>query len=166
MGKDNYSFDIVSEVNLQEVDNAVNQAKKELAGRYDFKNTASSIDYNKAEKKITLVSTDDFKIRSLADIIASKMVKRGVSLKSLTYKDPEKVFGGNLQQVVELASGISKDRAKELVKIIKELNLKVQTQIEGEKVRVFSPKKDELQTVIQHMRTIDFPLALSFVNYR
>ena len=166
MGKDNYSFDIVSEVSLQEVDNAINQAKKELAGRYDFKNTASSIDYNKTEKKITLVSTDDFKLRSLADIIASKMVKRGVSLKSLTFKDPEKVFGGNLQQVVELASGISKDRAKELVRIIKDLNLKVQAQIEGEKVRVFSPKKDELQTVIQHIRNIDFPLALSFVNYR
>ncbi|MDP3804435.1 MAG: YajQ family cyclic di-GMP-binding protein [Candidatus Omnitrophota bacterium] len=166
MGKENSSFDIVSEVNLQEVDNAVNQANKELAGRYDFKNTASSIDYNKLEKKITLVSTDDFKLRSLADIIASKMVKRGVSLKSLTFKDPEKVFGGNLQQVVELASGISKDRAKELVKIIKDLNLKVQPQIEGEKVRVTSPKKDELQAVIRHIRTIDFPLALSFTNYR
>jgi len=166
MGKENFSFDIVSEVNLQEADNAVNQAKKELAQRYDFKNTPSSIDYNKLEKKITLVSTDDFKLRALGDILAQKMVKRGVSLKSLIFKDPEKVFGGNLQQVVELANGISKDRAKELVKIIKDLNLKVQPQIEGEKVRVFSPKKDELQSVIHHIRTIDFPLALSFVNYR
>ena len=166
LGKDNYSFDIVSEVNLQEVDNAVNQAQKELAQRYDFKNTASSIDYNKLEKKITLISTDDFKLRSLGDILAGKMVKRGVSLKSLTFKDPEKVFGGNLQQVVELASGISKERAKELVKMIKGLNLKVQSQIEGEKVRVFSQKKDDLQAVIHHIRSIDFPLALSFVNYR
>lgn len=166
MGKENYSFDIVSEVDLQEADNAVNQAKKELAQRYDFKNTPSSIDYNKLEKKITLVSTDDFKMRSLADILASKMVKRGISLKSLTFKDPEKVFGGNLQQVVEMASGISKERAKELVKIIKDLNLKVQPQIEGEKVRIFSPKKDDLQAVIKHIRSIDFPLALSVVNYR
>ncbi|MFH0763861.1 MAG: YajQ family cyclic di-GMP-binding protein [Candidatus Omnitrophota bacterium] len=166
MGKENFSFDIVSEVNLQEADNAVNQAKKELAGRYDFKNTPSSIDYNKLEKKITLVSTDDFKLRALGDILAQKMVKRGISLKSLTFKDPEKVFGGNLQQIVEMASGISKDRAKELVKIIKGLNLKVQPQIEGEKVRVFSPKKDDLQAVITHIRSVDFPLALSVTNYR
>lgn len=166
MAKENFSFDIVSEADLQEVDNAVNQAKKELAQRYDFKNTPSSIDYNKLEKKITLVSTDDFKLRALSDILAQKMVKRGVSLKSLTFKDPEKVFGGNFQQVIELASGISKERAKELVKIIKDLNLKVQPQIEGEKVRVFSPKKDDLQAVITHIRSIDFPLALSVTNYR
>ena len=166
MGKDNFSFDIVSEVDLQEADNAVNQAKKELAQRFDFKNTNSSIDYNRIEKKITLVSVDDFKMRSLADMLSAKMVKRGVSLKSLTFKEPEKVFGGNLQQTVELASGISKERAKELTKIIKDLGLKVQTQIEGEKIRVFSPKKDDLQAVITHLRGIDFPLALSFINYR
>ena len=94
------------------------------------------------------------------------MVKRGVSLKSLTFKDPEKVFAGNMQQVVELASGISKERAKELVAIIKGLGLKVQAQIEGEKIRVSSPKKDDLQAVIVHLRKIDFPLALSFINYR
>ena len=166
MAKENFSFDIVSEVNLQEADNAVNQAQKELAQRFDFKNTASSIEFNKTEKKITLVSVDDFKLKSLADMLAAKMVKRGVSLKSLTFKDPEKVFAGNLQQIVELASGISKERAKELTKIIKDLGLKVQTQIEGEKIRVSSPKKDDLQAVITHLRKIDFPLALSFTNYR
>ena len=166
MGKDTFSFDIVSEVDLQEADNAVNQAKKELAQRFDFKNTNSSIDYNRTEKKITLVSVDDFKMKSLADMLAAKMVKRGISLKSLTFKEPEKVFGSNLQQTVELASGISKERAKELTKIIKDLGLKAQTQIEGEKIRVFSPKKDDLQAVIAHLRKIDFPLALSFVNYR
>lgn len=166
MAKDNFSFDIVSEVDLQEADNAVNQAKKELAQRFDFKGTNSSIDYNRAEKKITLVSTDDFKLKSLADMLSSKMVKRGISLKSLTFKDPEKVFAGNLQQSVELASGISKERAKELVAIIKGLGLKVQAQIEGEKIRVVSPKKDDLQEVITHLRKIDFPLALTFCNYR
>ncbi|MDD5137048.1 MAG: YajQ family cyclic di-GMP-binding protein [Candidatus Omnitrophica bacterium] len=166
MGKDTFSFDIVSEVDLQEADNAVNQARKELAQRFDFKNTNSSIDYNRTEKKITLVSVDDFKMKSLADMLAAKMVKRGISLKSLTFKEPEKVFGGNLQQTVELASGISKERAKELTKIIKDLGLKAQTQIEGEKIRVSSPKKDDLQAVIAHLRKIDFPLALSFVNYR
>lgn len=166
MGKENFSFDIVSEVDLQEVDNAVNQAQKELAQRYDFKNTQSSIEYNREEKKITLVSVDDFKLRSLCDILTSKMAKRGISMKSLTFKDPEKVFGSHLQQVVELSTGISKEKAKDLVKIIKDLGLKVQPQIEGEKVRVFSPKKDNLQTVINHIRSIDFPLALSFINYR
>jgi len=166
MAKETFSFDIVSEVDLQEADNAVNQARKELAQRFDFKNTNSTIEYSRAEKKITLVSVDDFKLRSLGDMLAAKMVKRGVSLKSLTFKDPEKVFGSNLQQVVELASGISKERAKELTKMIKDLGLKVQTQIEGEKIRVFSPKKDDLQAVIAHLRKTDFPLALSFVNYR
>jgi len=166
VGKENFSFDLVSEVNLQEVDNAVNQAKKELAQRFDFKNTPSSIDYSKQDKKITLTTTDEFKMRALSDILSQKMVKRSVSLKSLTFKEPQKVFGGNLQQIVELSSGIQKEKAKELVAIIKSLNLKVQAQIEGEKIRVFSPKKDDLQAVIGHLRKIDFPLALSFANYR
>jgi hypothetical protein len=166
MAKESFSFDIVSEVDLQEADNAVNQAQKELAQRFDFKNTASSIEFNKQEKKITLVSIDDFKLKSLADMLSGKMVKRGVSLKSLTFKDPEKVFAGNLQQVIELASGISKEKAKDLVKTIKDLGLKVQAQIEGEKVRVSSPKKDDLQAVMTHLRKIDFSLALTFCNYR
>jgi hypothetical protein len=166
MAKETFSFDIVSEVNMQEADNAVNQAQKELAQRFDFKNTGSSIEFNKTEKKITLVSVDDFKLKSLADMLSGKMVKRGVSLKSLNFKDPEKVFAGNLQQTVELASGISKERAKELVKMIKDLGYKAQPQIEGDKVRVFSPKKDDLQNVINHLRSIDFPVALSFCNYR
>lgn len=166
MGKENFSFDIVSEADLQEVDNAVNQAKKELAQRYDFKDSKASIDYARAEKKITLVADDDFKLRSLTDILAGKLVKRGVSVKLLTFKEPQKIFAGNLQQEVDIASGIPKERAKELVKIIKDMGLKVQTNIEGEKIRVFSPKKDDLQAVIANLRKIDFPLALSFCNYR
>ena len=166
MAKETFSFDIISEADLQEVDNAVNQAKKELFQRFDFKGSKSSIEYNRAEKKITLVSVDDFKLKSLADMLSAKMVKRNISLKSLTFKDPEKVFGGNMQQSVELASGISKEKAKDLTKIIKDLGLKVQTQIEGEKIRVSSPKKDDLQIVISHLRKIDFPLALTFGNYR
>lgn len=166
MGKENFSFDIVSEVDMQEVDNAVNQAKKEMFQRYDFKNSKSSIDFKRDEKKLILVADDDFKLRSVTDILAGKLVKRGISIKSLTFKDPAKVFGGNIQQEVDIATGISKERAKELVKIIKDLGLKVQTQIEGDKIRVFSPKKDDLQTVIAHLRKIDFPLALGFVNYR
>jgi cyclic-di-GMP-binding protein len=166
MGKDSFSFDIVSEVDLQEADNAVNQAKKELAQRYDFRGSKSSIDFKREEKKIVLVADDDFKLNSLTDILAGKLVKRGISMKSMTFKDPLKTFGSSVTQEVEITMGIPKDRAKELVAIIKTLGLKVQPQIEGEKVRVFSPKKDDLQAVIVHVRKIDFPLALSFNNYR
>ena len=162
----NFSFDIVSEVDLQEVDNAVNQSKKEIAQRYDFRGGKSSIDFDRAEKKITMVADDDLKLRALKDILATKLAKRGVSLKALTFKDPEKAFEGTLRQLVELTSGIDKEKAKDLVKIIKNLNLKIQTQIEGEKLRVSSPKKDDLQAVISHVRALDFPLALSFNNFR
>ena len=166
MAKESYSFDIVSEADLQEVDNAVNQAKKELAQRFDFKGSSSSIEYNRAEKKITLIGDDDFKLRSVKDILSNKLVKRGVSMKLLTFGEPQKIFGGCIQQTADLAAGIPHERAKELVKIIKGLGLKVQAQIEGEKVRVFSPKKDDLQLVIIQLRKIDFPLALTFCNYR
>jgi cyclic-di-GMP-binding protein len=162
----NFSFDIVSEVDLQEVDNAVNQAKKELAQRYDFRGSKSSMDFDRAEKKITMVADDDLKLRALKDILATKLAKRGVSLKALTFKDPEKAFEGTLRQLVELATGIDKEKAKDLVKIIKDLNLKIQTQIEGDKIRVSSPKKDDLQAVIAHVRGLDFPLALAFNNFR
>ena len=162
----NPSFDIVSEVDMQEVDNAVNQSKKELATRYDFKGSKSSIELNREEKKITLIGDDDFKLRSLRDIIATKMAKRGVSLKSLQFGEPEKAFEGTLRQKVDIATGIDKEKAKELVKIIKDLGLKVQASIEGEKIKVSGVKKDDLQTVISHLRSIDFPLALSFTNYR
>ena len=166
MAKETFSFDIVSEADLQEVDNAVNQAKKELSQRYDFKGSKSSIEYNRTEKKITLIGDDDFKLRSVKDILAGKLAKRNVSMKLLTFKDPQQVFGGCLQQVADLAAGIPHEKAKELVKIIKSLDLKCQAQIEGEKIRVFSPKKDDLQVVIAHLRKIDFPLALTFGNYR
>jgi len=163
---DKFSFDIVSEVDMQEVDNAVNQSKKELGQRYDFRGSKSSIDLDREKKTITLIADDDFKLRAVKDVLSTKLAKRGVSLKSLTFKDPEKAFEGTLRQIVEIAAGINQEKAKELVKIIKDLNLKVQTQIEGEKLRVNSPKKDDLQAVIAHLRSIDFSLALSFNNFR
>ena len=166
MAKESFSFDIVSEADLQEVDNAVNQARKELVQRFDFKGSKSSIGYNRDEKKITLIGDDDFKLRSLKDIFAAKLAKRGVSMKLLTFGEIQHVFGGCSQQAADLAAGIPHEKAKELVKIIKGLGLKVQAQIEGEKVRVFSPKKDDLQTVITHLRKMDYPLALTFCNYR
>jgi len=166
MVKQSFSFDIVSEVDLQEVDNAINQAKKELFNRYDFKGSKSSIEYNRDEKKITLITTDDFKLRALKDMVLSKAAKRSISVKAIKFNEPEKVFGGNLKQIAEITTGIPKDKARELVKIIKGLDLKLQPQIEGEKVRVFSPKKDDLQAAIQHLKGLDFSIPLNFNNYR
>ncbi|MCX5696076.1 MAG: YajQ family cyclic di-GMP-binding protein [Candidatus Omnitrophica bacterium] len=162
----NFSFDIVSEVDLQEVDNAVNQACKELAQRYDFKDSKASIVFDRKEEKITLVADDEFKLRALTDMLATRLAKRGVSLKSLKFNDPEKAFEGYLRQTVQICMGIEKEKAKELAGIIKGLGLKVQTQIEGEKIKVSSAKKDELQAVIVHLRGLDFSIPLSFGNYR
>ena len=162
----NFSFDVVSEVNLQEVDNGINQANKELAQRYDFKNSKASIAYDRKEKKITLIADNDFKLRALTDILLTRLSKRNVSLKALKYNNPEKAFEGYLRQVVEICMGIDKEKAKELTGIIKGLGLKVQTQIEGEKIKVSSAKKDELQAVIAHLKGLDFSLPLKFDNYR
>ena len=162
----NFSFDIVSEANLQEVTNALNQAKKELAQRYDFRGSKASVEYKEKEKQIILIGDDDYKLNALRDIVMGQMAKRGVSVKSFTLKDPERAFEGTLRQVAEIISGIPQDKAKELNAIIRDLKLKVQAQIEGEKIRVSSAKKDELQAVIAHLRALDFPLPLSFTNYR
>jgi cyclic-di-GMP-binding protein len=162
----NFSFDIVSEVDLQEMDNAVNQANKELAQRYDFKDSKASIAYDRQEKKITLIADNDFKLKALTDILATRMAKRGISLKSLKFNPPEKAFEGYLRQSVEIFTGIDKEKAKELTGIIKKLDLKVQTQIEGEKIKVSSAKKDELQAVIAHVKGLNFSIPLNFCNYR
>jgi cyclic-di-GMP-binding protein len=162
----NFSFDIVSEVDLQEMDNAVNQANKELAQRYDFKDSKASIAYDRLEKKITLIADNDFKLRALTDILTTRMAKRGISVKSLKFNPPEKAFEGYLRQSVDICCGIDKEKAKELTGIIKKLGLKVQTQIEGEKVKVSSAKKDELQAVIAHVKGLNFSIPLNFCNYR
>jgi cyclic-di-GMP-binding protein len=162
----NFSFDIVSEVDLQEMDNAVNQANKELAQRYDFKDSKASIAYDRQEKKITLIADNDFKLRALTDMLTTRMAKRGISIKSLKFNPPEKAFEGYLRQSVEICCGIDKEKAKELTGIIKKLSLKVQTQIEGEKIKVSSAKKDELQAVIVHVKGLNFSIPLNFCNYR
>lgn len=162
----NFSFDIVSEVDLQEMDNAINQASKELSQRYDFRESKASVTFDRKEKKITLIADNDFKLRALTDILVTRMAKRGISLKSLKFNEPEKAFEGYLRQVADICMGIDKEKAKELTTIIKGLGLKVQAQIEGEKIKVSSAKKDELQAVITHIRGLDFSLPLSFGNYR
>lgn len=161
-----FSFEINSEVDMQEVDNAVNQATKELSQRYDFKNSKASIVFERKEKKITLVADDDFKLRALTDILSLRLAKRGVSIKSFKFNDPEKAFEGYLRQEVGICMGIGKERAKEIIAIIKGLEAKVQIQIEGEKIKVSSAKKDQLQAVIAYLRVLDFPIPLGFGNYR
>ena len=162
----NFSFDIVSEVDMQEVDNAINRAQKELAQRYDFKGTKCSIEFNKAEKKMTLLADDDFKLKALQDIVEGRFAKRGVSIKSINYNTPDNAFSGSLRQVAEITSGLPKEKAKEIVQLIKNMGLKVQTQIEGEKLRVISAKKDDLQSVIAGLRESNFSLPLQFTNFR
>ena len=151
---------------MQEVDNGVNQACKELAQRYDFKDSKASIAFDRKEEKLTLIADDEFKLKALTDMLATRLAKRGVSLKSLKFNEPEKAFEGYLRQTAEICMGIEKEKAKELTDIIKGLGLKVQTQIEGEKIKVSSAKKDELQAVITHLRGLDFSIPLSFGNYR
>ncbi|MGA2090151.1 MAG: YajQ family cyclic di-GMP-binding protein [Endomicrobiales bacterium] len=162
----NYSFDIVSEVNFMEVENAINQAQKELTQRFDFKGSKSTIEYDKTAKKITLIADDDFKMRALRDIVEGRMAKRSVSLKSMKNGTPEQAFEGTVRQTIELVSGFPSDKAKELVKLIKDSKCKVQAQIEGEKVRVISPKKDELQNAMTLLRAAEFSLPLQFTNFR
>lgn len=161
-----FSFDVVSEVDFMEVENAVVQAQKELGTRFDFKGSKSSIDYNKTDKKITLIGDDDFKLRAVTDILDGRLVKRGIHLKSLNKKAPEKAFEGTLRQVIEITSGMPSDKAKELVKIIKDSKIRVQAAIEGTKVRVSSPKKDDLQAVMNLLRNSNFSLPIQFTNYR
>jgi uncharacterized protein YajQ (UPF0234 family) len=163
---DSFSFDIVSDVDLQEVDNAVNQARKEIAQRYDFKGSKSAIDLNVKEKMITLLSDDDFKIRSVLDVLQSKLIKRNVPVKALTYSAVEPASGGTVRQQITLQVGIDKENAKRIVKMIKETRLKVQAQIMDDQVRVSGRVKDDLQSVMTMLRQADLDFAVQFTNYR
>lgn len=161
-----FSFDIVSSIDLQEIDNAVNQAKKELLSRYDFKGSKSSLELNKTEKTIKIIADDDMKLRNLQDILKTRVSGRKISTKALKFQDPEQAFEGTLRQTVNLISGIPQDKAKEIVKKVKDQRLKVQIAIQGEELRVTAKSKDELQGVIQFLREADMDIPLQFTNYR
>ena len=161
-----FSFDIISRVDLQEVDNAVNQAKKELATRFDFRGSKSVIEWNRDEKKLVLLADDELKLKNLKDILTTRLAIRKISMKSLAWGKEEKAFDGMIRQEMKLAMGIPGEKAKEIVRAIKEMGLKVQASIQGEEVRVTSRSKDVLQEVIQHLKTQSFPLPLQFTNYR
>ena len=161
-----YSFDIVSQVDLQEVDNAVNQALKEIGTRYDFKGSKSKIEFDRANKKIVLLADDDMKLRALKDILATRCAKRNISVKALKYGAEEKALGGAIRQEVEVIQGIPADKAKEIVRIIKDGKFKVQAAIQNEQIRVSGKNKDDLQAVIHILRETKVDIALQFVNYR
>ncbi len=167
MGSNDHSFDVVSEVNLQEADNAVQQAKKELAQRFDFKGSQSSMDLDKSQKTITLKTENEYRLKTLVDLLQTKCVKRGVSLKGLQFGKVETgMVGGSVKQVITIQNGIPTDKAKEITKSIKEMKWKVQTQIQNDQVRVQAPKIDDLQAVIAFLRQKDFGIDLQFVNFR
>jgi uncharacterized protein YajQ (UPF0234 family) len=161
-----YSFDVVSQVDLQEVDNAVNQARKEIGQRYDFKGFETTIDVDLKEKIITLTTGSDFHLKAAADILLSRSIKRGIPAKAMKFGTVEQAAGSASRQKVSLQVGLSKDDAKTIVAHIKDLKLKIQSQIMDDQVRVSGKDKDELQKVIQALRDADFPFAMQFVNYR
>jgi cyclic-di-GMP-binding protein len=163
---DAFSFDIVSEVNLQEVDNAVHQALKEIGQRYDFKGSKSSIELNQKEKHLTVHSDDDFKLKSVIDILQNKLIKRSVPVKALDYGPVEQASGGTARQVIRLRVGIDKEDAKLLVRMIKDTRLKVQAQIMEDQVRVTGKVKDDLQAVMKTVREAELKFAVQFTNYR
>ena len=163
MAKD-ASFDIVSKVDLQEVDNAIHQARKEVENRFDFKGSKSEIKFD--NETVTLISDDEYKLSQLLDVLQSKLVKREVSLKSLKPGKIEPASGGAVRQVFTLQQGINQDVSKKITKLIKDSKLKVQATIQGEQVRVSGKSKDDLQAVIQLLRNADLDIPLQFVNYR
>src|SRR3989338_4891002 len=160
------SFDIVSKIDLQEVKNAVDQALKELGQRFDFKGSKSEILLDEKNKEISVGSDDEYKLKSVLDILQSKLVKRGISLKALTYGKIEPALSGTVRQKISLQQGIPSEKAKEIVKVIKDLKFKVQSQIQGDQVRVTGKNKDDLQAVIKHLREKDFGIDMQFTNYR
>lgn len=159
-----FSFDIVSKVDLQEVDNAVNQAMMEIGTRFDFKGSISNVERN--DKVLNLVSDDEFKLKNVIDIVEAKLVKRGVSLRFLDYSKVDSALGGNVKQTVTLKDGLDQEKAKSINKLIKDSKAKVQSQIQGDQLRVTSKSKDDLQAVMSYLKGQDLDIELQFENYR
>ena len=161
------SFDVTSNVDLQEVDNALNQARKEVAQRYDFKGTKASIDFHPKESKLVLVADDDFKLNALWEIVQTRLIRRNVPVKNLTRGPAQPAANSTVRQEIDLQQGIPSEKAREIVKFIKDAKLrKVQAAIQGDQLRISSPSKDDLQEVMRVLREQDFGIALQFGNYR
>jgi uncharacterized protein YajQ (UPF0234 family) len=161
-----YSFDVTSNIDMPEVDNAVNQARKEIAQRFDFKGSSAAIDLDAKANTLTLTAEDNFKLESVWDVLQTRLIKRGVPVKNLKREESQPASGSTVKQVVTLQQGIPSDAAKDIVKHLKESKKKVQAQIQADQVRVTSGSKDELQDAMQALRAKDFGVALQFGNYR
>src|SRR5829696_760512 len=160
------SFDIVSEINLQEMDNAVNQAQKEIATRYDFKGSAATVEFNRKDKELTFTADGEAQLEAVRKVIVEKMIKRGVDPKSMDPQKVEQATHKTVRQKVKLKSGIDKDTAKTIQRAIKDLKLKVNASIQGEALRVSGSKRDDLQAVIAHLKANPPGIPLQFNNYR
>lgn len=163
MAKD-CSFDVVSEVDMQEVDNAVNQAIKEIGTRYDFRGSKSEISLE--GDTIKLIGDDEYKLGAVVDVLKGKMVKRNVSIKNLEFGKVEAASGATVRQLVTIKKGISQENAKKVTKAIKDMKIKVQASIQGDQVRVSGKDKDDLQAVIQMLKNLEVPVELQFTNFR
>jgi len=162
-----YSFDVTSTIEMPEVDNAVNQARKEIGQRFDFKGSAAAIDLDQKANTLTLTAEDNFKIESVWDVLQTRLIKRSVAVKNLKRGDIEPAAGSTVRQVITLQQGIPIEAAKDIVKYLKDQKLKkVQASIQGDQVRISSPSKDDLQGAMQALRAKDFGVALQFGNYR
>ncbi|HVZ20469.1 MAG TPA: YajQ family cyclic di-GMP-binding protein [Vicinamibacterales bacterium] len=161
------SFDITSNVDLQEVDNALNQARKEVAQRYDFKGSKAQIEFDPKDSKLVLVADDEFRLNALWDIVATRLVRRNVPVKNLTRGPALPAASSTVRQEISLQQGIPSEKAKDIVKFLKDAKLKkVQASIQGDQVRITSPSKDDLQDAMRVLREHDFGVALQFGNYR
>ena len=161
------SFDITSTIDLQEVDNALNQARKEVGQRYDFKGATATIDVDKTTNTLTLTADDRFKLDALWEIVQTRLVRRNVPVKNFKPGDPEAAAGGTMRRTISMQQGISTDAAREIVKFLKEQKLKkVQAAIQGDQIRVSAPSRDELQATMALLRDRDFGVTLQFGNYR
>ncbi|HLN92842.1 MAG TPA: YajQ family cyclic di-GMP-binding protein [Thermoanaerobaculia bacterium] len=161
-----FSFDVVNKVDLQEVTNAVQQASKEIATRFDFRGSASKVELREKELELVLVSDDEHKLKSVVDILETKLVRRGVAVKALDYGKVEPAAGATVRQVAKIQQGIPSEKAKAIVKAIKDRKLKVQASIQADQVRVVGRSKDDLQSAMAVVREGDFGLPLQFTNYR
>ncbi|MBI4056784.1 MAG: YajQ family cyclic di-GMP-binding protein [Elusimicrobia bacterium] len=161
-----FSFDVVSKVDLQGVEDAVNTCLKEIANRFDFKGSISKLELDKKTGEITLFSDDEYKLKSVYDILQTRLVKRGAPLKNFVPGKVELATGSTVRQVVKIQQGISTEKAKEIVQVVKQSGLKVQPSIQSDQVRVVSRSKDELQQAIALLKGKDFGLELQFANYR
>ena len=160
------SFDVVSRVDMQEMDNAVNQVKKEITTRFDFRGSKTQIDLDRKEGKIELLTEDDMKLRAIKDTLVAKVVHRSIEAQSLVFGAPEKAGGDMMRQTVTITNGIDIETARKVVKLVKDTKIKVQASIQGDEVRITGKNRDDLQDAIQTIKAADVGMPLQYVNFR